>query len=525
MFPAITTPMDQPATHPIFAPRPRPSRSAVRGSNFVAAVARGALLLFASFAAASLRAETRLANIFADHMVLQRDLPMAIWGFANAGEGVEVEFAGQKKEAVAGADGAWKVMLAPLAGSGEPRRLVARETRSGSEAVLNDVLVGEVWLGGGQSNMAMSAGPEGSEADTPNVRFTFVESFYPGAPAPDLKSRCRWRDAGAKSAPSCSGTGLWFARRLQAELRVPVGIVVSAAGGSRAESWTRREVLGNTDGIGNYVAKILEEVAKAKASPHPASPEKKTAAFIAGSEEWMHGHLGGRFNGMIAPLTRLTIRGVIWYQGEDNARDHEAYGKLLPAMIADWRSAWGRELPFLIVQLPAYNADHKPDGTAWSAMREVQERIPRTVPGCGVAVTFDNTDPDQLHPKNKRSVGERLGLLALRQIYQRDVIASGPVFDSMKVSGDRVRIVFRELGGGLIARGGGALKGFTIAGADRQFVPADAHIEGDAVVLSAAALKEPAAVRYAWSNAPAVSLFNKAGLPAGPFRTDRWEEP
>lgn len=471
---------------------------------------------------ATSRGEVYVANVFGDHMVLPREMPVPIWGRAEAGETVTVEFAGKKKTATATREGAWSVTLDALAASAEPRSLTVSGSKTLKAVNFQDLLVGEVWLASGQSNMAMSAGPAGAEADTPTVRFASVESFYPGTRAPDLKARCRWRDAGAKSAPSCSGAGLWFARSLQAELGVPVGIIVSAAGGTRAEAWTRREVIEKLTGPESYRDKLLNENAKAKRSPPPAGMTPHPAAFIAGTDEWVQARLGGRFNGMIAPLTPFAVRGAIWYQGEDNARDHAAYATLLPAMIADWRATWGRELPFLIVQLPAYNADRKPDGTDWAAMREVQERIARTVPGCGLAVTLDNGDPDQLHPKNKRAVGERLARVALRQIYQRQVIASGPVFDALKIAGNTARISFRELGGGLVSKSGDALKGFTLAGADHRFVPAEARIAGGEVIVSAAGVSEPAAVRYAWVNAPEPSLFNKAGLPAAPFRTDTW---
>lgn len=487
----------------------------------VAGVGFPLLLLLTFLIAAPAHGEIKVANIFNDRMVLPREMPVPVWGKAEAGEAVTVEFAGQKKTANANREGAWSVTLDPLAASAESRSLTVSGAKTPAPVIFKEILVGEVWLGSGQSNMAMSAGPEGAEADTPTVRFTFVESFYPGARAPDLKSRCKWRDASAKTAPSCSGVGLWFARRLQAELGVPVGIIVSAAGGTRAEAWTRQDVIAKVSGPGSYREKMLREVEKVKASPPPANTQP--ASSIIGTEDWMHARLGGRFNGMIAPLAPFAVRGVIWYQGEDNAREHAAYANLLPAMIADWRSTWGRELPFFIVQLPAYNAERKPDGTDWAAMREVQERIAKTMPSCGLAVTLDNTDPDQLHPKNKRAVGTRLGLLALRQIYKRDVVASGPLFVSMKIADGTALIRFRELGGSLVSKTGDSLTGFTVAGANHRFVRADARIEADTVFVSAAGVKEPAAVRYAWVNAPETSLVSKAGLPAAPFRTDDWK--
>jgi sialate O-acetylesterase len=478
--------------------------------------------LLAAFAASTpaARGEVTVAHVFNEHMVLPRDVPVPVWGRATAGEKVTVEFAGQKKSATAGEDGSWLVTLDALPAAAEPKELMVNGSKTGKPLLLRDVLVGEVWLASGQSNMATGAGPDGAKADTPLVRFTAVETYYPGTRPADLKSRCRWRPADAASAGACSGTALYFARKLQAKLGVPVGLVVSAAGGSRAEAWTRRAVLDTGNGFGDYRLKLLREAERYKATD--SAVPSKSAAFTAGTPEWLDARLGGRFNGMIAPLAPFAFRGVLWYQGEDNARDHAAYAKLLPALITDWRKAWGRELPFLIVQLPAYNADRKPDGTDWAAMREAQARVARTVRACGLAVTVENPDPDQLHPKNKPTVGDRLALVALKQVYSRDVTAYGPTFDAITVEGQEVRVRFREVAGGLVSKTGRNLKGFTIAAADGRFVPADARIDGDDVVVSAAGVLKPVAVRYAWANAPAVSLFNAAGLPAPPFRSDDW---
>lgn len=483
----------------------------------------GVVLLLLLTTINAVRGEIRVANVFGDQMVLPRDVSVPVWGWAEAGESIAVIFDEQRKSTIADSQGKWSLALNPLSASIKSRSLKITGSKSTSAVEFNDVLVGEVWLASGQSNMATGAGPEAAAADTPLVRFAAVESFYPGAPAADLKSRCRWRNGGMESAPSCSGTALWFARRLQAELGVPVGVVISAVGGSRAEHWTRREILEKTVGPDAYVAKILDQAKKAQAKPAPPESVGKFPGHIVGTQEWIDGRLGGRYNGMIAPLAPFPFRGVAWYQGEDNAGDFAAYAALLPAMIADWRTLWNRELPFLIVQLPAYNHQRQPDGTTWAAMREVQAQIARKVPGCGLAVTLDNVDPDQLHPKNKRTVGERLAAVALRQVYGRDAIPTVPRFDSMTITGGTIRLRFRDVGDGLISRTGDQLKGFAVAGSDQRFIAAEARLEGNEVIVSSEDVQTPLAVRYAWVNAPLVSLYDRAGTPLAPFRTDDWK--
>jgi sialate O-acetylesterase len=472
--------------------------------------------------ATSAMAEVKVANIFNDHMVLQREVALPVWGTAEPGEEVTVTFAGATAGATGGADGAWEVKLAPMPASAEGRTLTVKGSKSPAPVEINDVLVGEVWLASGQSNMATSGGAPAGAADTPLVRIGGVASFYPLEPAGDLGQRSGWKVADAKSAPGCSGAALYFARGLHAELKVPVGIVVSAVGGTRIESWLRRGALDAATPASKYRDNMLAEVEKGKANP-PANPENKPASFIAGTPEWASARLGGRHNGMIAPLARFPVRGFIWYQGEDNARDHAEYAKLLPALINDWRAMWGKPLPFLIVQLPSYNADKKPDGTDWAAMREVQERVAKSVPNCGIAITLDNPDPGELHPKNKPSVGDRLARVALNQVYGlTKIVATGPTFVGMQLTGPRAVISFKDDGHGLVSTSGDGLTGFQIAGADKKFVPADARIEGNNVIVSSAQVPEPVAVRYAWTNVPAVSLTNSAGLPAAPFRTDAW---
>jgi sialate O-acetylesterase len=468
------------------------------------------------------KAEVKVANIFNDHMVLPREIPIPVWGTAEAGETITVNFAGASKSTTAADDGSWLVNLDALPASAESRALTFTGSKSSKPIEFKDVLVGEVWLASGQSNMATSGGPAAGEADTPLVRIGGVEGDHSSEALKELRLRCRWKNGSSKDAPGCSGSALYFARGLQAELKIPIGVIVSAVGGSRIEAWLRREALDKTLPVCEYRDKMLQAVETAKTNP-TSNPENKPAVHVVGTQEWAAARLGGRYNGMIAPLARFPIRGVIWYQGEDNAREYQEYEKLLPTMIADMRALWKKQFPFLIVQLPAYNADGKPEGTSWAAMREVQERVARNTPGCGYAVVIDNNDPKELHPKNKPAVGDRIARVALRQVYGlTNVAASGPVFDSMKIDGSNAVIGFKQDGNGLVSTSGDKLTGFQIAGADKKYVAADAKIEGGNVVVSSAEVSQPVAVRYAWLNAPAVSLANKAGLPAAPFRTDDW---
>jgi sialate O-acetylesterase len=465
-------------------------------------------------------AAVHVANIFNDHMVLQRDEPMPVWGSAGPGEEVTVAFGGAHRKTTAAADGSWLVQLDALPASAEPRVLTVTGSGSSKVVEFNNILVGDVWLAGGQSNMATSAGEAAAAADTPLVRFGIVPSYYPAEAAADLGGRSPWKNGSSRTAAGCPGAALYFARGLHGELGIPIGVIVSATGGTRIEAWLRRAALDAASPENRYRNGLLAAVDEAKTNP-PANPENKPPSFIRGTPEWASARLGGRFNGMLAPLTRFPVRGMIWYQGEDNARDHADYAKLLPAFITDLRDLWNRPLPFLIVQLPSYNADRQPDGTHWAAMREVQETVARSVAGCGLVVTLDNDDPGELHPRNKHQVGDRLARLALHQVYGRDeVIASGPRFAGIEFTGPRAVVTFS--GGGLVSTSGHGLTGFQIAGADRKFVTAHGRIEHNTVIVSAVNVPEPVAVRYAWTNAPAASLTNEAGLPAAPFRTDSW---
>ncbi len=462
--------------------------------------------------AAAPRAEVRLHALFGDHMVLQRDIAAPVWGTAAPGEEVVVSIAGQKKAARADAEGKWMVRLDPMKAGGP------HEMGVGS-ATLRNVMVGEVWICSGQSNMAMTvqraANPEEeiAAAKHPKIRLFTVPRRPADAPQRDVEGS--WAECSPETVGGFSAVGYYFGRDLLKALDVPVGLIHTSWGGTAAELWTRRGVLeADADFKGlfeahearlkNYAA--AAEKAKAQGKPAPRRPGPGPAQL---------------YNGMIAPLIPCAIRGAIWYQGESNASRAAQYRRLFPAMIANWREDWGQgDFPFLFVQLANFQArQEEPGESAWAELREAQ-LMTLPLPRTGMAVIIDVGEEKDIHPKNKQDVGRRLALAARHVAYGEDLVYSGPVYDSMKVEGNKVRLSFKHVGTGLVARGD-RLTGFAVAGEDGKFVWAEAKIEGDTVLAWSDRVEKPAAVRYAWANNPECNLYNREGLPASPFRTDR----
>lgn len=471
------------------------------------------------------RADVKLPALFSDGMVLQQGCDVPVWGWAEEGERVTVKFQGQEASAEA-KGGTWRVRLKPLAaGAGGTLAVSGKNTIE-----VKDVLVGEVWVCSGQSNMewpvARSAGAEQAIADSacPRVRLFQVPRTESERPRGDVAAA--WRACGPDAVPKFSAIAYFFGRDLERSLGVPVGLIQSAVGGTPAEAWTSEDTQkANPDfkGIFDAYAAALERYKKAQAE-HAAAAEKARAegrpAPEAPRRPWM---LGGLYNGMIAPLQPYAIRGAIWYQGEGNAPRAWQYRALFPAMIRCWRDAWGQgDFPFLFVQLAAFGpAGQKPEEETWPELREAQLLTLSAVPHAGMAVSIDVGDEKDIHPKRKQQVGARLALAARAIAYGEKLVYSGPVFAAMKVEGDKAALSFDHVGGGLEARDG-ALQGFTIAGEDKAFHGAKAEIEGDRVVVSCPEVKQPAAVRYGWGRCPPCNLYNKEGLPASPFRTDDW---
>lgn len=478
-----------------------------------------------------LSAKVTLSSPFQDNAVLQRDQPVPVWGKAEAGEAVTVSYREQSLSTKANAEGNWRVELAAMKASAEPAELKA------NDAVIKDVLVGEVWLCSGQSNMVWplekcTGGAEAiAAANLPQIRYLLVRKEGPEAPAEKVIGT--WSVCSPETAGKLSGVAFFFARDLQADLKVPIGIIQSAVSGSQIETWISQATIlsdptvaptrerwekGRADFPAD-LAKYNQEVAAYKT--------RKDQAETAGTEfkeKPLQPPMGGGFvnfptghyNGMIAPLATYGIRGVIWYQGEGNATRGEEYRALLPALIKQWRTEWKQgDFPFLIVQLPIFG------DTPWkfARVREAQDLTASTVPKAHLVVTLDIGDPKNLHPTNKEDVSKRVALVARKEVYgEADVACYGPRAESAKRV-DNTLVVSFQHAEGLKAKGG-KLEGFEIASANEKYGPAEATIQEDGTVsVTAPGMKTPSFVRYGW-NLPAFNLYNAGGLPAAPFRLE-----
>lgn len=463
-------------------------------------------LRFALFLAftiiSSAHADVRLSKIFTDHMVLQQSQPATIWGWADAGEKVTVEIMGSSAEATAGADGKWQAKVTPPAAGG-PYELNVKGKNS---IKLTDVLVGEVWICSGQSNMewtvnaSLNPQDEAKAATFPNIRHIKVAHNPAKEPQPDLlgNGQTGWTVCTPETVPNYTAVGYFFGRKLHQDLNVPVGLVNTSWGGTICEAWTSHPGLEAKPEL----KPILERDAEFK----PGNPNQASALY----------------NGMVNPLLPLSIRGAIWYQGESNLARAEQYATLFPNMIGDWRKNFGQgDFPFLFVQLAPfrYNGqDVRNCAELWEAQLKTL-----SVPNTGMAVTTDIGDVKDIHPKNKQEVGRRLALWALAKNYGKQLVFSGPLYDSHKVEGNKIRITFQQVGGGLMAKEGKPLSHFEIAGDDEKFVPATATIDGASIVVSSDQVAKPVAVRFAWNDTAEPNLFNQEGLPASPFRTDTFK--
>jgi sialate O-acetylesterase len=494
---------------------------------------RKLLLVVAVLAAGMVRAEVQPHPLFTEGCVLQRDVSIRVWGKAKAGEQVAVEICGQTAKATADAEGNWKVYLNKM-DAGGPHKMIIRGENT---ITLTNVCVGEVWVCSGQSNMGFTMNRVSNAAEAipasadPQLRLFKVPMVT--AETPQYSVNAAWAVSEPGVVSNFTAVGYFFGRDLRKALGVPVGLIMTAWGGSYAEAWTDRGTLERVlptafdrykesvseKAIANY-EKTLQNVKKArdnyKATVAKAKADGKKAPNLPRVPEdprTTKNRPSVLFNAMLAPLQPFAIRGAIWYQGESNASRSKEYQTLFPAMITNWRQTWGLgDFPFFFVQIAPYNGQ-PPE------IREAQLISWQKTPNTAMAVITDHGDANDIHPTNKEPVGQRLALAARALTYGEKIEYSGPVFKQMNISGDKAMLTFDHLGGGLVAKNG-ALKGFTIAGADKKHVPAAATIAGDTVVVSAAEVKTPTAVRFGWANVPDVNLFNKAGLPATPFRTD-----
>lgn len=618
----------------------------------------------------SISARITLPVIFADHMVVQRDQPLTIWGTAGSNETVKVMINGQQCAAVSNQKGEWSATFKPMKWGG-PFDLTI--TSSDDKKVLHNVLIGDVWICSGQSNMEMpvsgwskvnNAEQEIAGANYVNIRLFTVEKATSFVPKTDLAGG-QWLECNSKNIPAFSAVAYFFGRKISQDIKIPIGLISTNWGGTNIQAWTswpaisgfdgynhlnpaemkqtfaeqdekrkaynlaltndpgsreawqqtddkegwnkiqmpsswESSAIGNTDGIIWFKKSFeLENLTKDqnmvlhlgaiddadstyingtlvghdnvwnKSRVYPINAQvlkagKNTITIkmmdggaqggMSGKPEDLFISMGDKkislagdwhykpsviskaynlietgpnafpsqlFNAMIHPLTNLKIKGAIWYQGEANVDEAVRYQQLFPAMIADWRKAWGYQFPFIWVQLANYLERRKePGASAWAELRDAQH-LTLLVPNTGEAVAIDIGEANDIHPRNKQDVGLRLALAAEKIAYGKKIVASGPVYTSSKTAGNKIILSFVHTGSGLIAKNQ-QLTGFSIAGADQRFIWADAKIAGNTVIVSSASIQHPVAVRYAWADNPEAGLYNKENLPASPFRTDNW---
>ena len=486
--------------------------------------------------------EVKLPALFSDHMVLQRDMEVPVWGTASPGERVTVTLGTGTATTQAYPSGKWTVRLPKMAASATPAEL---KVAASNTVTIRDVLVGDVWICSGQSNMAFALGRAATakealaSANSPVIRFFGVPKKTALQPQSDCESA--WAVCTPATAGKFSAVGYFFGKEIADTQKIPVGLIGTHVGGTPAEAWSNLESLQSDKALNEVYA---SRAIKAASSPQsePASPAPQTPGKPAEAAGISQSLPTALFNGMVAPLIPYGIKGTIWYQGEANASQAVIYRKLFPAMIQGWRKNWGQgDFPFLFVQLPNFgkrNDEPKAFDTGLTALREAQWMTLKSVPNTGMAVTLDVGNPNDIHPVFKAEVGHRLALYARHLVYGEDLLHSGPLYASHQIEGSQVVIKFAHAGQGLkialppVALPGSTpppadeLAGFAIAGADKKFVWAKASIQGaDTVVVSSAEVPSPVYVLYAWGPDPAVNLYNSGDLPAAPFRIPAPEIP
>jgi sialate O-acetylesterase len=532
---------------------------------------------------ASLQAAAKPMSLFTDGMVLQHDTILPVWGTAAPAEEVTVEFSGQKKSAKADEKGFWMVKLDPVPVSATPAEMTV--SAGGSQIKVANVLVGDVFLAGGQSNMgsplfaAHNAAEVLPQATDDQLRFFNVAKKTAAEPQADVTGK--WQASNPTNAKDFSAVAYFFAHEIRTNKNIPVGVVSAPWGGTPIETWMSLDSVKAPPALTNVTAKwdkAMEDYAKVKADPKLVSDyeakleqwkKEVYPAFSEAMKAYNADKAAGKpvgekpkpaweepsnpdpmgppspsrrpstpsvsYNAMIAPLSPLALKGVLWYQGEANAGRGLEYRTLFPRLIQGWRKQWGVDFPFLFVQLPMNGKDPVPvakDGEPY--LREAQF-MTLSEPKTAMAITIDIGDPNNVHPGDKIDVGKRLSLLARRDIYGEKIDASGPLYQGFKVEGDKIRISFKETAKGLkpgqapwCAKGVEPLPtdkliGFVIAGSDMNWVEADAVINGNDVIVSSKSVPNPVAVRYGWAHSPRCNLYNSEGLPASTFRTDDWQ--
>jgi sialate O-acetylesterase len=504
-------------------------------------------------------ADIELPMIISNGMVLQQDSQVPIWGWAGQFETVTVNGSWQKPgvsiSTKAGENGKWMVKLnTPKAGGPYTVTIEGK-----NKIVLKDVLIGEVWVCSGQSNMWFpmafldNAQAEIKKVNCPDIRFFYVPVvsspkpqedcqvkwsvcnlpyYHPLVPRPNPRDNQQavWLACNPENIEFFSSVAYFFGSKLHDELGVPIGLIGTYLGAASAEAWVRDDVLAEDK---EFAAILEREREHQKAFEQQEASRKGKSEPIKSTDLLKYNQFtpGGLYNGMLKPIMPFDIKGVIWYQGETNAERAYQYRKLFPVMINNWRTDWKQgDFPFYFVQLANY-VRHAPSEQIvpekgvpgedmWAELREAQLMTLR-LPHTGMAVTIDIGTANDIHPKNKQDVGKRLALWALAKDYGKDIVYSGPIYKKMEIEAGGIRLYFDYVGKGLVAKNG-RLDGFAIAGADKKFVWADAEIQGDTILVSSREVPNPVAVRYGWAMFPFCNLYNKEGLPASPFRTDDW---
>lgn len=483
----------------------------------------------------SLRAELKMSSVFGNHMVLQQKQPVRIWGWTKPGQNVTVEFADQTARTTAGDDGRFELSLKPVhAGGPYTLKVAADETKT-----FEDVLVGEVWLCSGQSNMQWAVNSaddpdlESLTANYPRIRLITVPQVGTQEPQTDFNGA--WQKCTPDTVKDFSAVGYFFGRQLHQTLGVPVGLIDNSWGGSACEAWVRRDLLQDKD----LYAPLLERWEQTEAT---YNHEAQMAKYQAAVKKWQETKKGARpraprnplagqhrpanlYNGVLKPILGYTIKGTIWYQGESNAGRAYQYRDLFPLMIKSWRDEWQQgDFPFYWVQLADFRAEqNEPVGSDWAELREAQTMTMSRLPNTGEAIIVDAGEASDIHPRDKQTVAKRLARWALAKDYGYEIAYRSPIYKSMEVAGSSIRVTFDHVGGGLDTFDVRELLGFAIAGDDQKFVNAQAKIvSNNTIEVSAEGIDAPVAVRYAWADNPVCNVQSREGLPVTPFRTDDW---
>lgn len=485
-------------------------------------------LAFVLAMVSNVQADVKLPNIFSDHMVLQQGQENRLWGRDNAGQKISVSIAGKTVEATADAKGDWSVML-PALGLGEPRTI----TVVGSSTVeIKDVLVGEVWICSGQSNMQWNvaqsndADLERLTANLPNIRMINFPQVGTQEPIWSHDDR-KWMVATPDTVNQFSAVGYYFAKQLNQSINVPIGMVNNAWGGSACEAWVNRDLMKSSpryEGLLNRWIKDEKRFEELNAKTDRSDAETKELTNLRNQMNGNH-RPGNIYNGVLKSHIGYGIRGAIWYQGESNAGRAYQYRDLFPFMIKDWRDEWGQgDFPFYWVQLADWQSEQVgPEDSDWAELREAQTMTMDASPNSGQAVIIDIGEGKDIHPMNKEDVGRRLARWALAKQYNFNIEYQSPRYDSMEQTSNAIVLKFKHVAGGWRPFDVKEPIGFTIAGEDKKFYTATAKILDDGrIEVSSTSVPNPVAVRYAWANNPVCNMYSKVGLPLTPFRTDDW---